>query len=229
MGEELKNIKDRLRDVLSSIKSSLKKVSRKSSDCCLVAVSKTHPTSVIKEALECGHRVFGENRVQEAQDKWPDLKSQYENVELHLIGSLQTNKAGDAVGLFDVIETLDRPKLARALKAAMDKSHKEVKLFIQVNTGGEGQKGGIAPKELEGFLSYCQNDLELSIEGLMCIPPVDEEPSVHFALLHKFAKRHGLHSLSMGMSGDYEVACQFGATHVRVGTGVFGKRPPFKP
>jgi pyridoxal phosphate enzyme (YggS family) len=170
-----------------------------------------------------GHRVFGENRVQEAEGKFPALKESYPDLELHLIGPLQTNKAKEAVALFDVIETLDRPKLARALKKEMEKQDRFPRCFVQVNTGEEEQKAGIPPKEAEAFVADCK-EMGLPVEGLMCIPPLDEDPAIHFAFLRELARRCGLEKLSMGMSGDYETAVKFGATHLRVGTALFGAR-----
>lgn len=190
----------------------------------LVAVSKTRPAVVIEEALKAGHRIFGENRVQEAEAKWPALKARYADIELHLIGALQTNKTRAALDLFDVIETLDRPKLARAIKKEIDRGAPTSQLFVQVNTGEEAQKGGVPPGELPALLELCRHDLGLRISGLMCIPPLGEEAALHFALLAKLARRHDLPNLSMGMSGDYELACDMGATHVRVGTAIFGPR-----
>ena len=189
----------------------------------LIAVSKTQPIAAIRPLLASGHRVFGENRVQEAASKYAELRRDYPDLELHLIGPLQTNKVRDAVALFDVIETLDRAKLADALAAEMARQKKKLSLFIQVNTGEEAQKAGIAPGEVEALLTHCRN-LDLRIDGLMCIPPVDEEPALHFALLATLAKRNGLAELSMGMSGDFETAIALGATHIRVGTAVFGSR-----
>jgi hypothetical protein len=168
--------------------------------------------------------LFGENRVQEALGKWPEIKEGQEGLELHLIGPLQSNKVGQAVQLFDVIETLDRPKLAAALARQMEKSGCRPGIFIQVNTGEEAAKAGIGPAQADEFIRTCQQDYELPVQGLMCIPPIDEEPSLHFALLGGIAKRNGLESLSMGMSADYEIAVQFGATHIRVGTAIFGPR-----
>lgn len=190
----------------------------------LVAVGKVQPVDRVEAALAAGHRVFGENRVQEAQSKWPRLKEQYPDVELHLIGPLQTNKVRDVVELFDVVETVDRPKLARALAAEMDKRGRQLDCYIEINTGEEPQKAGIVPAEADAFIAECRDDLGLPVKGLMCIPPVDEEPSLHFALLAKIAERNGLSVRSMGMSADYEIAIQFGATHVRVGTAIFGAR-----
>ncbi len=190
----------------------------------LVAVTKTLGADRIRPALEAGHRLFGENRVQEAQAKWPDLRTEFPNLRLHLIGPLQTNKARDAVALFDVIETLDRPKLARALAREMAAQERSLDCFIQVNTGEEPQKAGVLPDESDDFVKLCRDELGLTITGLMCIPPVDEEPSLHFALLGNIAKRNGIAKLSMGMSHDFEIAVAFGATEVRVGTAIFGPR-----
>lgn len=189
----------------------------------MIAVSKGHSIDVAREALTAGHKIFGENRVQEAASKWPDLKEKNYDIELHLIGPLQTNKVKAAIELFDVIQTLDRPKLARALKKEMAAAGKKVRLFVQVNTGEEPQKAGVSPAELPAFLEECQA-LGLEIEGLMCIPPLAEEAALHFALLKKLGARHGLKKLSMGMSQDYEKAAALGATHVRVGTAIFGPR-----
>lgn len=198
---------------------------RASGAVTLVAVSKTHPAEAIEEALRAGQRVFGENRVQEAKTKWPDLRQRYSGVELHLIGPLQTNKVKEAVALFDVIETVDRPHLAEALAQEFARSGRRPACLIEVNTGEEPQKAGIAPTEVDGFIADCRDRLKLPIVGLMCIPPVDEEPSMHFALLAEIARRNDLSVVSMGMSGDYPVAIRFGATHVRVGTAIFGARP----
>jgi PLP dependent protein len=190
----------------------------------LVAVSKVQPDSRIVEALDAGQRVFGENRVQEAEERWGYRRALFPDLRLHLIGPLQSNKASDAVALFDVIETLDRPKLAATLGAIAKAGTKMPTLLVQVNTGEEPQKAGIAPHELADFLTLCRDVHGLTIEGLMCIPPVGEHPAMHFALLEKLAKRHGLATLSMGMSDDFEVGIAFGATHVRVGSAVFGER-----
>lgn len=191
----------------------------------LVAVSKMHPAASAEIALAAGQRVFGENRVQEAQKKWPELRLKYPDLQLHLIGPLQTNKVRDVIGLFDVIETIDRPKLARAVASEMERTGLRPTCLIQVNTGEEAQKAGILPTDADDFIGFCRQELGLPIEGLMCIPPVGEAPSLHFALLHEMAKRNGLDLLSMGMSADYDVAIRFGATHVRVGTAIFGRRP----
>lgn len=189
----------------------------------LTAVSKTQPPEAIDAALAAGQRVFGENRVQEAQARWSDRRAGLAGLELRLIGPLQSNKAADAVALFDVIETLDRPKLADALAVAGARAGKPVRVLIQVNTGAEPQKAGVLPGETGQLLDYARA-AGLIVEGLMCIPPADEAPGPHFALLRKIARRHGLEVLSMGMSGDYETAIRFGATHVRVGSSLFGER-----
>jgi pyridoxal phosphate enzyme (YggS family) len=173
--------------------------------------------------------VFGENRVQEAQAKWPALKEQFPDTALHLIGPLQTNKVKQAVALFDVIETLDRPRLARSLAKEFERSGRRLSCFIQVNTGAEPQKAGILPEEADAFIAACIDEFALPIAGLMCIPPAADEPSLHFALLREIAGRHALGGLSMGMSADYEIAIAFGATHIRVGTAIFGARPALTP
>lgn len=189
----------------------------------LVAVSKGQNVEKIRAALAAGHRIFGENRVQEAEAKWPKLREEFPDLELHLIGPLQTNKVKNAVALFDVIETVDRPKLARSLKNEIARTGRDIKLFIQVNTGEEPQKSGVLPGELQGFYQDCA-DLGLKISGLMCIPPLGEEPAMHFALLRKLGLGLGLKEFSMGMSADFETAAGLGATAVRVGTAVFGPR-----
>ena len=190
----------------------------------LVAVSKRQPDDRIEAALVAGHRVFGENRVQEAQERWAERRDLYPDLKLHLIGPLQTNKAADAVALFDVIEVVDRPKLARSLSAEMARQGRHLPCYVQVNTGEEDQKSGIWPEDADDFIAFCRNECGLDISGLMCIPPVDEEPAMHFALLRMIAERNGLPGLSMGMSGDYEEAVRFGATSVRVGSAIFGSR-----
>ncbi len=189
----------------------------------LIAVSKVQPLERVEAVLEAGHRVFGENRVQEAQGKWPDFKERFEGVELHLIGPLQTNKARAALELFDVIHSLDRPKLAATLARLAQETGTCPPLFIQVNTGEEAQKAGILPADLDGFVAEARA-MDLPVQGLMCIPPVEEEPALHFALLAKMAARNGLAGLSMGMSSDFERAIALGATHVRVGSAIFGAR-----
>ncbi|MDZ4735733.1 MAG: YggS family pyridoxal phosphate-dependent enzyme [Rhodospirillaceae bacterium] len=192
----------------------------------LVAVAKTHPASTIEIAIKAGHRLFGENRVQEAAGKWPDLKARYPDIALHLIGPLQTNKRREAIRLFDTIETLDREKLARALVAERDQGRLLPRCFIQVNIGEEVQKAGIALAEVDGFIRLCRDELALPIDGLMCIPPQDEAPAPFFALLGEIARRNDIATLSMGMSCDYEIAVKLGATHVRVGSAIFGARGP---
>ena len=194
----------------------------------LVAVSKTRPAESIRPVLEAGHRVFGENRVQEAEGKWPQLKEDFPDTRLHLIGPLQSNKVRNAIALFDVIETVDRPKLARALTRIMDETGCRPDCMIQINTGEEEQKAGISPLGADDFIQLCRSELGLPVRGLMCIPPFEEEPSMHFALLAKIAERNGLLELSMGMSADYPTAVRFGATHVRVGTAIFGVRQSLK-
>ena len=217
-------IPENLRAVRQEIAAAAKAVDRDPKAVTLVAVSKLQDEDKVRQALEAGHRGFGENRVQEAKAKWPQFKDSHSDIVLHLIGPLQTNKARDAVELFDVIESLDRLKLGRALADAMEKSGRRPDCLIQVNTGEEPQKAGVLPAEADSLIAACRDDLGLPVVGLMCIPPQDEEPSLHFALLDEIARRNGLASLSMGMSGDYAIAVRFGATHVRVGTGVFGPR-----
>jgi pyridoxal phosphate enzyme (YggS family) len=190
----------------------------------LVAVSKTHSAASVREALMVGHRVFGENRVQEAQAKYPLLREEFPDLALHLIGPLQTNKVRDAVATFDVIESVDRPRLAQALAREMEHSGRRLPCLIEVNTGEEPQKAGIMPTDADGFILECRERIGLTIIGLMCVPPLDEEPAPHFALLRKIAQRNDLRVLSMGMSADFEKAIRFGATHVRVGTAIFGAR-----
>lgn len=190
----------------------------------LIAVSKTFSADEIRPILEAGQRVFGENRVQEAATKWPALRAEYPDLKLHLIGPLQSNKTKEAVALFDVIHSIDRPKIARALAEEMKKQEKSPGLFVQVNTGEEPQKAGVMPKETADFVRMCSEELGLKIGGLMCIPPVEEEPAVHFAFLAKLARDLDLPGLSMGMSADFEAAIEFGATHVRVGSAIFGSR-----
>jgi PLP dependent protein len=215
---------ERLTTVKSHIAASEAKAKREKGSVTLVAVSKTFEAERIRPLLAAGQRVFGENRVQEAQGKWPALNAEFPGVELHLIGPLQSNKAKEAVALFDVIETVDREKIAEALAAEIKKQGKHPKLFVQVNTGLEEQKAGVKPRECVAFVERCRTIHGLSIEGLMCIPPADENPGPHFALLEKLANQCGVAALSMGMSADYELAIALGATHVRVGSGVFGVR-----
>lgn len=191
----------------------------------LVAVSKTFPAEAIVPVLEAGQRLFGENRVQEAAAKWPGLRDHFPAAKVHLIGPLQSNKTREAVALFDAIHTIDRPKIAAAVAEEMARAGKGLELFVQVNTGAEPQKAGILPEEADAFIAACRRDYGLTLSGLMCIPPADEVPDPHFALLAKIAARNGLDGLSMGMSGDFAAAIRQGATHVRVGSAIFGHRP----
>jgi pyridoxal phosphate enzyme (YggS family) len=192
----------------------------------LVAVSKTHGADAVRAAIAAGQTVFGENRVQEAEAKWPALRAEFPHLTLHLIGPLQRNKVKRAVALFDVIETVDRPELAAAIAAAGAAQGRTPSIFIQVNTGEEAQKAGVWPEATDALVAFCRDACGLPPRGLMCIPPVDEEPALHFALLRQIAARNGLAGLSMGMSGDFAVGIAFGATHVRIGTAIFGERPP---
>ena len=217
-------ISENIRAVKAKISAAAEGAERDPSSVSLLAVSKTIAEDKILEAIKAGHNKFGENRVQEAEQKWPDLRDAAGSLELHLIGSLQTNKTRAAVALFDVIETLDRLKLAHALAKEMAYLDRRIPCFIQVNTGEEPQKAGVLPNEADSFIGECLNVLDLPITGLMCIPPANEERSLHFALLRKIAERNGLPLLSMGMSADYEIAVAFGATHVRVGSAIFGER-----
>jgi pyridoxal phosphate enzyme (YggS family) len=212
----LNDIQTRLEDVCT-------RSGRSVSDVTLIAVSKVQPNDRVERVLAEGHRVFGENRVQEAQGKWPDFKARFANVELHLIGPLQTNKARPAMELFDVIHTVDRPKLARALARLADEIGQCPEIFVQVNTGDETQKAGVSVDEADGLVAECR-ELGLPVKGLMCIPPVGEAAALHFALLAKIAARNDLGGLSMGMSGDFEDAVAQGATHIRVGSAIFGDR-----
>jgi len=214
---------DRLAGVEADIARICKPARREPDEVTLIAVSKTHPVEKIVPLLEAGQRVFGENRVQEAQEKWPALRERWDDVELHLIGQLQSNKAEDAVALFDCIHSLDRPSLLKALAKAMDKAGRRVPCFVQVNIGDEEQKGGCPISDLPQFVEKVR-EADIPIAGLMCIPPADIEPAPFFALLAKLARDNGVEGLSMGMSGDYETAVQLGATHVRVGTALFGAR-----
>lgn len=194
-------------------------------DVSLIAVSKAHPQAVACSALTAGHRIFGENRVQEAAAKWPELRQRFTDIDLHLIGPLQTNKAADAVALFDVIQTLDRERLAQALAREFERQDRAPALFVQVNTGEEGQKAGVMPGNADAFIARCRREYGLAIAGLMCIPPAREDPEPHFAMLAEIAARNGVSRLSMGMSADFETAIGLGATEVRVGTAIFGTRP----
>ena len=190
----------------------------------LIAVSKTFDAEAIESVIAAGQKVFGENRVQEAKAKWPALKAAHPDIELHLIGPLQSNKAKEAVALFDAIHTIDRPSLCSALAKEITRQNRRPLLFAEINTGAEAQKAGVLPEEADAFLRACRGDYGLEISGLMCIPPLEEAPAPHFALTAKIARRNGLKLLSMGMSADYAIAVQFGATHVRVGSAIFGER-----
>jgi pyridoxal phosphate enzyme (YggS family) len=213
-----------LAHVKARIAAAAREAGRDPASVHLVAVAKTHPASTIEAAIEAGHRLFGENRVQEATGKWPELKARHPDIALHLIGPLQTNKLREAIRLFDTIETLDREKLAQALAAERDQGRRIPRCFVQVNIGAEPQKAGIALAEVDAFIRLCRDELELPVEGLMCIPPLDEAPAPYFALLGEIARRNDIATLSMGMSGDYEIAVKLGATHVRVGSAIFGAR-----
>jgi PLP dependent protein len=214
-----------LQAIRERIAGAARSVDRDPGTVTLVAASKAQPEARLRAALEAGQRVFGENYVQEALAHWSACRQHYPDLRLHMIGPVQTNKARDAVACFDVIETLDRPKLAQALAKEMARQERALPCFIQVNTGEEPQKAGVWPGETDAFVAECRA-LGLDVVGLMAIPPEDDEPSLHFALLAKIAARNGLAQLSMGMSADYEIAVQFGATHVRVGSALFGPRPP---
>jgi pyridoxal phosphate enzyme (YggS family) len=218
----------RLSAVRAEIARACAEAKREPAAVTLVAVSKTIDAAGVEPALAAGQRVFGENRVQEAKGKWPALKARHPDIELHLIGPLQSNKARDAVELFDVIHTLDRPSLCAGLAKEIARLQRAPKLLVQVNTGAEPQKAGVLPEDTDAFLRLCRDEHGLAVEGLMCIPPVDEAPAPHFALLAKIAARNGLTLLSMGMSDDFATAIRFGATHVRVGTAIFGARPPLQ-
>lgn len=215
-----------LASVSESIAAAARDAARPADAVTLIAVSKTKPAERVREALAAGQRVFGENRVQEAAEKFPDLRRDFPDLELHLIGPLQRNKVKRAVAVCDVIQTIDREKLARAVAREIAEQARAVRCYIQVNTGAEAQKAGVLPEEVAAFVALCRDEIGLQIEGLMCIPPVDEEPAMHFALLRKLAQENDLARLSMGMSADYDVAIAFGATHVRVGTAIFGARAP---
>ena len=218
------SIAENLAAVRARIATAARAAGRDPAEIELVAVSKTHAVDAVRAALAAGQAVFGENRVQEAERKFPPLRASFPDLRLHLIGPLQTNKAGDAVALFDVIETVDRPKLAAALAASMDRLGRRIPCFVQVNTAEEPQKAGVGPAHAAAFIEECRTRHRLPIEGLMCIPPVDAPPARHFAMLRDLARQAGLSRLSMGMSGDFETAIAEGATSVRVGTAIFGAR-----
>ncbi|MCY0092805.1 YggS family pyridoxal phosphate-dependent enzyme [Hoeflea ulvae] len=215
---------ENLETVRAAIAAAESEAQRPKGSVRLVAVSKTKPAEEIAPVIEAGQRVFGENRVQEAQAKWPGLKAATAGIELHLIGPLQSNKTADAVALFDVIQTVDREKIAREISKETRKQGKSPRLYVQINTGSEPQKAGIEPDQADDFIRLCRDDLGLTISGLMCIPPVDENPGPHFALLGKIARENAIETLSMGMSDDFETAIGFGATEVRVGSAIFGAR-----
>ncbi|QCK88640.1 YggS family pyridoxal phosphate-dependent enzyme [Phreatobacter aquaticus] len=216
----------RLTEVKAAIADATSAAKRPAGDVTLVAVSKTFPAEAIEPVLAAGQRVFGENYVQESKDKWPALRARYPDAEVHMIGPLQSNKAKDAVALFDVIESLDRPSLAKELQKEIQKAagRKPPRFLVQVNTGAEPQKGGILPEQADAFILACREQYGLDVEGVMCIPPADEPPAPHFALLTSIARRNGLKVISMGMSADYPIAVAMGATHVRVGSAIFGSR-----
>jgi PLP dependent protein len=214
----------RLADVQRRIATAAVQARRDPAAITLVAVTKTFAADDILPVIQAGHRTFGENRVQEAQGKWPALRQRHPDLQLHLIGPLQSNKTRDAVALFDTIHTIDRPKIAQAVAHEMARQGRRLQIFIQVNTGEEPQKAGVLPKEAAALARLCRDDLQLDVAGLMCIPPVDEEPAIHFAFLAKLAGELGLAQLSMGMSADFETAIAFGATHVRIGSQIFGAR-----
>ncbi len=217
-------IADRLAALRQRIAALARDAGRDPAEVALMAVSKTHPADAVAAALAAGQRLFGENRVQEAADKFPALRKAHPDLRLHLIGPLQSNKAAEAVALFDAIETVDRPRLAEMLAREMARQDRRPELFIEVNTGEEPQKSGVLPAAADAFIAECRDKLRLPVVGLMCIPPEHEEPAPHFALLREIARRHGLKRLSMGMSADYETAIRFGSTEVRLGTAIFGAR-----
>jgi PLP dependent protein len=214
----------KLSAVRQNIAQAIEDAGRAAGEVTLVCVTKTFDAPDIVPVLEAGERVFGENRVQEAQKKWPELRAAYPDVQLHLIGPLQSNKVSEAVALFDVIETVDRPKIAQALADEMRKTGKSPRLYVQVNIGSEPQKAGILPEEADAFIAQCRDEYGLVIAGLMCIPPADQQASPYFALLNQIARRNKIRNLSMGMSADFELAIQLGATHVRLGSAIFGTR-----
>ncbi len=214
----------RLAEVRERIARAVRDCGRAADAVTLVCVTKTFGADAIRPVLAAGERVFGENRVQEALQKWPELKRDFPDIRLHLIGPLQSNKTREAVEFFDVIETVDRDKIAAALADEIARTGRGPRLYVQVNTGAEPQKAGVLPQDADRFIAHCREDLGLEISGLMCIPPVDEQASPHFALMNKIAARNGIKALSMGMSADFELAIQLGATHVRVGSAIFGER-----
>lgn len=216
----------RYRQVRDEIARAAKACGRNAAEVTLVIASKTQPADRLDPLLRSGHRAFGENRVQEAAGKWPALREVYRDIDLHLIGPLQSNKAKEAVALFDVIETIDRPRLADAIAEQIAKQGRSPRLYVEVNTGDEPQKAGVSPKEADEFIRFCRDTCKLQISGLMCVPPVGEQASPHFALLAQLAKRNDIPVLSMGMTADFPLAIQLGATHVRIGSAIFGPRQP---
>ncbi|MDP2621795.1 MAG: YggS family pyridoxal phosphate-dependent enzyme [Hyphomicrobiales bacterium] len=214
----------RLEAVRGRIAHAAREAGRDPAEITLIAVSKTFPAEAIEPVIAAGQLVFGENRVQEAKAKWPDLRAQHPSLKLHLVGPLQSNKVKDAVGLADAIHTIDREKIAKAIADEQARTGRRLELFVEVNTGGEAQKAGVDPREAAAFVARCRDEFGLTISGLMCIPPFDEAPAPHFALLRKIAGEAGVTGLSMGMSADFEIAIAYGATHVRVGTAIFGER-----
>ncbi len=222
---ETVDVAARLDEVRHRIAEAERAAVRDSGSVTLVAIAKSHPRQRAVSAIAAGQRVFGENRVQEALAKWSELKETTPGLRLHLVGPLQTNKAHDVVRLFDVVETVDRPKLASTLAREMERCDRRLDCFVQVNTGQEPQKAGVLPEDADGFIDACRREYQLPVVGVMCIPPIDQEPALHFALLAEIARRNGLGRLSMGMTADFETAIRLGATHVRIGTAIFGPRP----
>jgi pyridoxal phosphate enzyme (YggS family) len=218
--------KANLTEIRARIETAANDARRSAREVSLIAVAKRQPLDRVNALLEAGHRVFGENRIQEAADKWPAIKRRFPDVELHMVGSLQSNKVADAIALFDAIHSIDRMKLARRVAEEIATAQRDPELFVQINTGEEPQKSGILPQEADDFIHQCREGLGLRISGLMCLPPIDEEASLHFALLARIARRNGIDNLSMGMSEDFETAIILGATHIRVGTALFGSRDP---
>jgi pyridoxal phosphate enzyme (YggS family) len=217
---------ENLREVRNQIEKAAKAAGREAASVRLVAISKTFGADEIAPVIEAGQKLFGENRVQEANAKWPELRARFPGIELHLVGPLQTNKVKEALTLFDAIHSVDRAKLAAGLAKEIQKAGKSPQLFVQVNTGAEPQKAGVLPEDADAFIKACRETYSLEVAGLMCIPPLEEAPAPHFALTKKIAARNGLTLLSMGMSADFESAINFGATHVRVGSAIFGTRTP---
>ena len=221
----LENINLVKQEVITACTNSINAKLKRIDNVKIIAVTKRQSLERIIAALNAGHKVYGENQVQESLRKWPNLKKKYKNIELHLVGPLQSNKAKEAIQIFDVIQTVDREKISKVLKKEEEIIQKKLFYMIQINTGEESQKSGVMPNETDNFVNYCRNDLKLNIQGLMCIPPINEDATIHFAYLRKKAEEFKLPYLSMGMSEDYKDAIHFGATHIRVGTAIFGKRP----